>query len=236
MSWYKKAMGKEHDYIQNAIKTFPKESINDIANQIINDVINYYQTGESFQTQDYKLKQDYNDHAIQNYYVNVGMIPSNNSTYVDSGSQHEIFLKILNKNILEDRRTTADKEISRISRGIRQILEHEMGHFYVQEKVNNKRSFDYYNDGFKSYFDDPEEVVMHSQDIWNELTRSFKNGIEDIKTLSPENILGRLKRAVDYLPVAINAPRKMKATQKNIFLRHIWKTYVKPIFGVPMPK
>jgi hypothetical protein len=235
-------MGKEHDALQTLLADFPEEAPLDIHGQIMSDINNYYFNNGDLSTKKYNLTSDYGNPNIAGFGTEATFVRSNNATNLDYCDVSSLRIKIYNKdNIMNSRNSRfksyedgANYNIGVIDSQLKGILRHEMGHYYLRQiEINNKEepsAFDYHDD-YGKYFEDTEELVMHSRDIWNKLKQ-----INGLLEKDPVTIFKYIKRYVSSLPYDINYPYTFKKSTQKKYVDFIWKHYVKPATGYAKPK
>ena len=220
------AMGKEHDELQGYINDQPEESVNDILNQIMGDIRGYYDgTGSSSFRTRYALQQPHND-FIRGYYVEVLAMASNNGTNFGDASTHYMELRMFSRDRMDESQYI--EHINKLEKMIKGTLWHEMGHYYITQKRGKSEELLYYQQGMDKYFDDKEELVLHSRDTWKKIVNQYPN----IYEIPPDRIKMIVSRYVARLPqdIGFHGVRFPKALQAK-YANFIWKHYVKPNLG-----
>jgi predicted Zn-dependent protease with MMP-like domain len=221
MKIIKVAMGKVHDELQAYLADQPEEAINDIVQQVMVDIEAYYRGEGSSFSKRYSLTSPHNEY-IQNYTLEVLAVRSNNATGFGDANMNRIELKMYNRDLMDE--SQHKNHISKIKRMLEETLWHEMGHYYIEKKRGMTERL-YFQQGFEKYFDDAEELVLHSRDTWKKIIAKYPH----VHTLPVDKIKRIVARHIADLPASIGFyGARFPKTLQSKYVNFIWKHYVKP--------
>ncbi len=226
-----KKSNSEEDTLQEMLRDSNLDKLaSDIANQIMEPIYKYYETGDSkILYQDHFLtpREDFSfKKCMGDYTMEVDYILSNSGTALNDASETYMSIKVVNMNS----RTYADNPeyyskqiLQRLKREVEDLVEHEMGHYYMRKGFDVGECL-YHTQGISKYFTDPQEIVLHSKVIFN----NFKRRYPDFKDMETSQIKEILLKLVKQLPYDTNAPRGAKFTVpiQNKYVNFIMKHFI----------
>jgi hypothetical protein len=228
--------GRDEDILMDILKDSNLEEIaKDLTKQIMKPIEMYYRTGDEkylFKGKGkYRPKKDFSlKKCMGDYEIEVIYIASNKGLYLNDASETFMSFKVLRIGSQEYGyvEKSIDKMVKRLGNEVADLIEHEMGHYYlgiagdVGECIYNIDPR-----GVQLYFQDPQEMVLHSKVLFNK----FKRQYPDFASYEMDKIERIISRYVRDLPIDTNAPRSAKfpkGLQKK-YVNHILKHYVKPV-------
>jgi hypothetical protein len=228
--------GKEEDILIDILKDSNLEEIaDDLATQIMKPIEDYYRTGDEKYIHKgkgkYRPKKDFSlKKCMGDYEMDVIYGLSNKGLYLNDASETFMSFKVLNIDSREY--GYVEKNIGglvkRLRNEVADLIEHEMGHYYMRVAGGVGECL-YHTDprGVELYFRDPQEMVLHSKVLFNQLRREHP----DFPSYEKDKIERIVARYVRDLPIDTNAPsnaRFPKSLQKQ-YVNHILKHHVKPL-------
>jgi len=180
------------------------------------------------------------EECLGEYRMNISYMVSNSKSGLRSASAHAMTLQVLDPSSNAAKSTDVGFELAMLEEETLDLLEHEMGHYYLQ-KMANAGSCIYYTDprGYAAYFEDPQEIALHSKVIWNELKRSggladrYRAMLREDGADADKRFLASVRRTVEgRVPrlewqVGVPGARLPKRLQKR-YVDIIMKYYVGP--------
>jgi hypothetical protein len=233
--------GKQEDILMDILKDSNLEQIaNDLANQIMKPVMQYYKLAEKDPSKATKYLYKYSGKTLRpkkdfslkkcmgDYVVEVDYRQSAKGLYLNIAEQHYMQIKVLEVGTMEWGYVGSRIKslLASLKEEVADLVEHEMGHYYL-EKAGDVAECIYLTQGVGKYFYDPQEMVLHGKVIFNKIKREHP----DYKNYSRDRIERYVSWHVRDLPEDTNAPRKArfpKSLQKR-YIKHIMKHYFEPV-------
>ena len=191
-----------------------------LAEEIYQDVMKYY--NEDIRPVDKKYTFYPEEKCLTPYEVEIGFHSSNNMTGLGYASEDYIQVKYLNKDSMEFR--SNPRGGGNLLKTLYHIIKHECSHFYLKQKGVENCLYNTHPDGMKKYYQDRQELVLHSREIFDRFEENFPNWKESPLELNIKRIEGSVKRLRDH--TNINMPFNV-STQKK-YLKFILNTYIEP--------
>lgn len=161
--------------------------------------------------------------CLKPYELEVNFRPSNNTTQLGYCDETFIELKYLNKDSMNYRNNPFTSP-TMIRTDLYYIIKHECGHFYLRQKDVEECLYNTHPDGMKKYYQDRQELVLHSREIFDRFDKNHPNW----RSRPLEIIVKRLKEDVKNLPNHTNIYYPFNAGTQKKYLNHIVNTYIKP--------
>jgi hypothetical protein len=195
-----------------------KETARSITDQLIKDIENYYKNGTPLKSKKYIAS--IKDKCMKPYTVDTDFILSNNDSYVNDAQEDYINFKIYKREKADA--NTQKWHINKLKKEIYDIVEHECGHYFLSQK--GVETCIYHSQGMSKYYYDRQEMVLHSQNIYNNFVESNPNWM----FLDEPVIKKKLQIGIRMLPsiTRISAPFPTSLQSKYVTL--IMKTYIQP--------
>jgi hypothetical protein len=222
------AKSKQDIFMEVLLDSNLEEVAKDLAARMVKPVKDYFDGGGFPKGRNVRPRKKFTlEGCLGGYQMEVEYRRSNKGTYVFHATENFMSISVLNPESREGRMADFDREARRLETEVADLVEHEMGHYYLGEMADAGECL-YYTDprGFAVYFEDPQEMVLHSKVVWNELMRSKPNLLDR----PMRNIEFSVKRKVEELEWKVGVPgaRFPKSLQKK-YVSLIMKHYVKPV-------
>lgn len=203
------------------LKLFPvSDTAMVLAAQIYDDVSKYY--SDDVRPTDKTYHYTTEEKCIEPYSVEIDFRPSNNGTGLGYAEEQYIQVKYLDKDSREYRLNP--RLDNRLLKWLYNIIKHECSHFYLRQKDVPACLYHTHEKGMKKYYEDPQEIALHSREIFDTFEENFPNWRE----MDLDTIIKRLTFRIKDLPrhTSIGAPFGGGIQKK--YLNHILNTYIKP--------
>jgi hypothetical protein len=201
---------------------------------IMQPVHDYYSKGEKPKDTVFKTKTDNPD--LNDYEINVSYFPVNSGPRVHTASEDFMQLRFPSREKVGGEYGDVERIAHVLQNDVAQVVEHEMGHHYLQKKTGREDLL-YYKDpkGFAKYFYEPEEIVLHSKSLFDSLKK--RGSISNQK--SSASIESAVRNEVRMLPnttgtIALGA--KMPKALADVYWKHINEQYVQPFLAAEQLK
>jgi hypothetical protein len=112
----------------------------------------------------------------------------------------------------------------RLVKGLYHILKHECSHFYLSQRGIEQCLYNTHPDGMKKYYQDRQELVLHSREIFDRFQDDFPNW----RTMDLEFITKRINNRVKDLRSHTNIHAPFNAGTQKKYLNFIINSYIKP--------
>jgi hypothetical protein len=193
---------------------------------IIQPIKDYYESDGEKKPDDQIFKSKSSDPDLAKYDIEISYFPSNGLARIHDAEQHYIQFRFPQVSYREYDKGDIPKYIKKLEKETEDLLEHEMGHFYLEQK--GAEDVKYHDEGYKTYFKDPQEIVLHGKIVFNTLSR----GIEDKwNELDLDIIERRTRSIIKRLPIQTGMNifgAKITKALENTYWKHILKHYIKP--------
>jgi len=192
-----------------------------LANEIIADVSEYYinDVAPKTKTYTYTPKEDY----LEPYNVEVPFMGSNNGYGLGYADENYIEVKYLNKDSREYQQ--GNSGFSRLKADLYHIIKHECSHFYLKIKgLTDALLYYSHPDGLKKYYEDDQEMVLHSREIFDRLVTQHPSW----KTMDNDKLIRIIANNVKSLPGHTNIPAPFGVRIQAKYAKFIMNNYVIP--------
>lgn len=202
--------------VNETAKYISEEILIDLSNYYINDIKMEYNKEYTYIPEDKCLKP---------YVLTMHYLPSNNATNIGFASENDIQLKYINKNSNNFKQWGGGSpaNLNYFKGKIFNIIKHECSHFYLGQKDIETCLYHTHPDGMKQYYNDRQEIVLHSTEIYDD----FMENYPDWKTFNITKITNILKREIKNLPNHTNIHAPFNALLQKKYLTFILKNYIK---------
>jgi hypothetical protein len=194
-----------------------------IGEEIYQDAMNYYENDVELPSEK-KYTYYPEEKCLTPYEVTVSFQLSNNGTNIGYADQHYIQLKVLSKNSIEYKNLRNIAPTNTLVRGLPKIIKHECSHFYLSQRGIENCLYNTHPDGMKKYYQDRQELVLHSREIFDTFEEDYPNW----KSLDIDVITKRIKNKVDNLRTHTNIYAPYNAGTQKKYLNFIINNYIKP--------
>lgn len=194
-----------------------------IGEEIYQDVMNYYEYDIKLPSEK-KYMYHPEEGCLRSYEVTIDFMPSNNGTGLGYASEDYIQVKVLRKESQEYQMLKGSDPAWRLVKGLYHILKHECSHFYLSQRGVEQCLYNTHPDGMKKYYQDRQELVLHSREIFDRFQDDFPNW----KTMDLEIITKRITNRVKDLRSHTNIHAPFNAGTQKKYLSFIMNNYIKP--------
>lgn len=194
-----------------------------LSDEIYHDIIQYY-TDDVTPPNEKKYTYYPEEKCLKPYELTIGFQRSNNMTAIGYSDENSIQLKYLNKTAPDYKYYNGAPATGNLARNLFHIIKHECGHFYLGQKGVEECLYNTHPDGMKKYYQDRQELVLHSREIFDRFDEDYPNW----KKASIEAIIKRLKDSVKNLPNHTNIYAPYNAGTQKKYLNFILNNYIKP--------
>lgn len=215
----------------------------DLADQIMKPIKEFFDSGDSsgLKEKTFRPRERFDfEKCMGKYEMTVKYMVSNSGTSVFDAREHDMMLKVVNPESREGQAANLDLHYRSLRNEVLDLLEHEMGHYYLREMADAGDCI-YYTDpkGLSVYYEDPQEIALHSKVLWNQLSRrvDFGQRYLDYQEKYGDNADANFKKmaqrtvsnAVERLQYDVGIPgvKFLKRVQK-LYINHIFKYYLNP--------
>jgi hypothetical protein len=191
-----------------------------LAEEIYQDVMKYY--NDDIHPSDKKYVFHPEEKCLTPYELEIDFRPSNNMTGLGYASEDYIQVKYLSKDSMEYR--AYPRGAGNLIKTLYHIIKHECSHFYLKQRGVENCLYNTHPDGMKKYYQDRQELVLHSREIFDRFEEDFPSWKDSDLEYITKRIEARVKRLRNH--TNINMPFNV-GTQKK-YLNFILNTYIKP--------
>ncbi len=191
-----------------------------ISEEVYLDLVNYYENDIEPNSRVITFHPE--EECLKPYELEINFKKSGSGTGIGYSDDSYIDVKYLRKESMEYRNNP--RMSNTIKKDIFHIVKHECSHFYLSQRGVESCLYHTHPDGMKKYYQDRQEMVLHSREIFERFTEDFPKW----QTYDLETIVKRLVHRIKHLQshTSIFYPFNV-GTQKK-YLKHIIDTYVKP--------
>lgn len=194
-----------------------------IGEEIYKDVMNYFENDVELPNEK-KYTYYPEEKCLTPYELTVSFQRSNNATNIGYADQHYIQLKVLSKSSIEYENLRNSTPTNNLARRLPKIIKHECSHFYLSQRGVENCLYYTHPDGMKKYYQDRQELVLHSREIFDTFEEEYPNW----KSLDINVITKRIKNKVDNLRTHTNIYAPYNAGIQKMYLNFIINNYIKP--------
>jgi hypothetical protein len=194
-----------------------------ISEEIYQDVMEYYKNDVKLPKE--KMYTYYpEEKCLTPYELTIDFRLSNNGTGIGYASQDYIQVKVLAKDSREYEMLRGSNPAWRLIKDLPNIIKHECSHFYLTQRGIEECLYNTHPDGMKKYYQDRQELVLHSREIFDRFIEDFPSW----KTLPIDLITKRIDSRVKNLRSHTNIHAPFNAGTQKKYLSFIMNTYIKP--------
>lgn len=198
------------------------ETAKDITNQIITDLNNFYQNDVVPNDKEYSYQPE--NECLPPYTVEINYRPSNNMTGIGYAEEQYIEIKYLNKSSTEFSYTRGTGNVNRLKSPLFNILKHECSHFYLRQNNVENCLYNTHPDGMKKYYNDRQEQVLHSREMFDTFEELYPNW----RKFPKEKIVDYFTRTIKNLPYHTQIRAPFGGGLQKKYLNFILKNFIEP--------
>jgi hypothetical protein len=163
------------------------------------------------------------EECLKPYELEINFRPSNNTSQLGYCDETYVEVKYLNKES-SNYRNNPFKSPTNLYSDLYHIIKHECSHFYLRQRNVEECLYHTHPDGMKKYYQDRQELVLHSREIFDRFEKNYPNW----RRGTLESVVKRLKDDVKNLPNHTSIYFPFGAGLQKKYLTHIVNTYIKP--------
>jgi hypothetical protein len=191
-----------------------------ISEEVYLDLVNYYENDITPNSRIITFHPE--EECLKPYEVEINFKPSGSGTGIGYADDSYIDVKYVRKDSLEYRNNP--RMSNTIKKDIYHMVKHECSHFYLAQRGVESCLYHTHPDGMKKYYQDRQEMVLHSREIFERFTEDFPKW----RTYDLETIAKRLEHRVKHLQSHTSIYYPFNAGTQKKYLSFIMNHYVKP--------